>query len=371
MLVSVLFLFACSRSAGSGAPSDDGSAGMGGAAAGGSGAGGEGMGSSGASSGGGGPLDFTAPVVIFEQLPKAPAGNVAAVDVDEAAGYVNFANRWSGQVERVPIGGGAVETLGPHGDVGSDYRITSDAEHVYWVAAERQEDLSLAYSIDKYSKEYGALTSFPLDREFPYGDLLNREDKLYVTAVMCNPMGRLNKDGTEVELIDNPLALQPGGSTDVAVDDSAFYCTNLQQIFRWPHDADEPEVIYQPEGRYVYGVAVRGDYLYFLDADTAVAPYVAIQRMPKGGGEPEELPVSGRYGATTAALLLDATELVLYWIGPRTIMSTPFWVYRLGSDEMTQFVSGRTNPISLKQSSDYLFWAEENTVVQMRKPSVP
>jgi hypothetical protein len=310
--------------------------------------------------------------VIFEQLPKAPAGDVAAIDVD-ADGYVNFTNRWSDNVERVPIGGGPMETLGPHGDVGGDDRITSDSDYVYWLDAERQEDLSLRYFIAKYSKVGGSLTGLPLDREYPYGDLLGREDKLYLAAVMCNPMGRMNKDGTGAELIDNPIALEPGGSTDVAVDDEAFYCSNLQQIFRWAHDEPAPEVLYQPEGRYVYGLAVLGDDLYFLDSASAGVRYPTVQRMSKVGGQPETLAVSsqGYNGPVTGAILLDSDEPTIYWIGPRTLLSTTFWAHRLGSDRFSTFVSGRANPSSLQQSRDHFFWAEENTVIQMQKPLVP
>ena len=370
-VTALVLLLSCSRPADPAAPDPNGSAGAGGVTSGTSTAGA----TAGAAAGGGGgsPPDFSSPVVIFEQLPKAPSGNVAAVDVDEAAGYVNFANRWSNQVERVPIGGGPMEVLGPHGDVGGDDRITSDAEHVYWLDAERQEDLSLRYSVAKYSKGDRLLTSLPLDREFPYGNVLSRQEKLYVAAVMCSPLGRMNKDGTSVELSDNTEALEAGGSSDVAVDESAFYCSNLQQIFRWSHEASDPEVIYQPEGRLIYGLAVHDDELYFMDSVSSGTRYATIQRMPTAGGEAEQLAVStqGYTGPPTGALLLDSAATVLYWIGPRLLLSTTLWANRLGSEHMATFLSGRAAPLSLQENERYLFWAEENTVIQMRKPSIP
>lgn len=256
-------------------------------------------------------------------------------------------------IRRIAKGGGGVETLGPFNDLALTPVVT-DESYIYWLDGDH---------INKRSRTDGSTQRLYVGGDY-YVDvsLVLDEAYVYFAAYSCLQVGRIRKDGTEIEKWTTDAVYQ-GGATTLLVDNESVFCADGDRIYRISKRDGMSRVLFQRDFEGIGGTALVGDRIYWLkDADSGNR-LRTLMYVHKDGSGPIAVADVGKGAASE--LHYDDARQSLYWIG--TSLSADVDRYELTANELDHVATNRRSQIGLDGDETYLYWTETDQIVRMRK----
>jgi hypothetical protein len=229
--------------------------------------------------------------------------------------------------------------------------ITSDAEFVYWVEAER---------IVRMAHESTERKDIVLPLKLWYPFLSRTGDFLYAGDLGCGHVVRVNKNTFDVTVLRSVEEQLPGGATIVVSDGTWVYCSTGTNgsVLAIPTTGGEAKTIVQLASDYhAIGMVLVGDQLFLLQVPKGLGQRGhSILRVSTAGGTPETLVTADTYGGGSL-LLYDEPHDALFWLDAVGAPGTIFR-YALQPAELTRVVENRKLDGALAIDADHVYFGE-------------
>jgi hypothetical protein len=256
------------------------------------------------------------------------------------------------RILRAPIDGkGEPSAISDTENVLSLGVITSDAQFVYWVEAERVVRMPHDGSERKD-------ISLPVKLSYPY--LSRNGDFLYAADLGCNHAVRIDTRTLEISVLRSIEAMIPGGASVSVSDGTWLYCSTGSNatVLAIPTSGGDAKTLVQIEaGYHVLGMALAGKQLYMLQVPKSLGQVgQSVLRVATDGGTPESLVTTDTYGGGSL-LQYDQTHDSLYWLDAVGVPGTIFR-YAVQQRELTHVVDKRKLDGDLAIDAHHVFFGE-------------